>query len=63
MDRPRCVDCREVVGVYEPVRVVLCDGSELRGSWLTLARELRAPGSVAVHESCYAQRTVDADGR
>jgi hypothetical protein len=53
MDSPRCAHCRDVVGVYEPVRVVLSDGTERHGSPLTLGDQLGISGSVIVHEHCY----------
>jgi hypothetical protein len=42
-----------VVGVYEPIRVILRDGTERMGSRLTLDAELRQPWSVAIHEHCH----------
>lgn len=59
MDRLCCARCGDVIGVYEPARVILDDGSELPGSLLTLRSELAAPGSIAVHERCYEQRVID----
>jgi hypothetical protein len=53
MEQPLCAYCHEIMGVYESVRVMLADGTELRGSPLTLGEELEAPGSVAVHARCY----------
>ncbi len=49
-----CERCQEVIGVYEPIRVILRDGSERTGSRLTLNAELRQPGSVVLHEHCHA---------
>jgi hypothetical protein len=51
--------CGEVIGVYEPARVIFDDGSELPGSLLTLRSELETPGSIAVHERCYAELGSD----
>jgi hypothetical protein len=48
----RCPQCQEPIGVYEPVWVVRPDGSQRRGSVLTLRDELRAAGVVVLHESC-----------
>ncbi len=59
MDRLFCAYCREVIGVYEPTRVILEDGSELRDSRLTLRSELDRPGSVAVHERCLGAFDVE----
>jgi hypothetical protein len=53
MDSPRCAHCLDVVGVYEPARLVLLDGTERHGSPLTLGDELGTSGSVIVHERCY----------
>jgi hypothetical protein len=65
VDRPRCTYCDEIIGVYEPVRVMLVDGTELVGSALTLGEQLEPSGSVALHGRCYdafAQRRDDAAG-
>jgi hypothetical protein len=51
-DRPRCVQCGEIIGAYEPARLVLSDGITLRVSPLTLGTEPVAPGSVFVHADC-----------
>jgi len=53
-DRPRCVHCGEIIGAYEPARLVLSDGINLRVSPSTLGAEPVAPGSVLVHDACYA---------
>jgi hypothetical protein len=50
---PRCVYCGEPIGTYEPIRVLLADGDQRRGSSLTLGTELAAPGTIVVHEGCY----------
>lgn len=52
-DRPLCGCCREIIGVYEPIWVILSDGSEREGSRLTLCKELDYPDSVAVHARCH----------
>jgi hypothetical protein len=56
-DRPRCLYCGDIVGVYEPARLLLSDGTEHHGSALTLAEELGMPGGILVHERCYAAFT------
>jgi hypothetical protein len=53
MEQPRCAYCHEIIGVYDPVRVMLRDGTELKGSSLTLGEQLKAPGSLALHARCY----------
>ena len=53
MDRSLCAYCGEIVGVYEPIRVVLPDADDLHGSLLKLEAELQAPGVIVVHEGCY----------
>ena len=53
MEQPRCAYCDEIIGVYEPVHVMLGDGTELKGSSLTLGDQLKALGSVALHARCY----------
>jgi hypothetical protein len=52
-DRPRCVHCGEIVGVYEPARVLQTDGTEQHGSRPTLGEALGTPGGILVHECCY----------
>jgi hypothetical protein len=52
MDDVRSESFQDVIGVCEPMRVVLRDGSERTGSRLTLRDELRQSGSVALHEDC-----------
>ncbi len=52
MERPRCAYCHEIIGVYEPVRVILADGTKLQGSSLRLGHQLDAPESVALHAGC-----------
>ena len=49
----RCAYCLEIIGVYEPVSVMLGDGTELKGSSLTLGDQLQSPGSVALHAGCH----------
>jgi hypothetical protein len=53
MERVRCARCSEVIGVYEPVRMVLRGGGEFSGSLLTLHSELERPGSIALHATCH----------
>jgi hypothetical protein len=53
MDSPRCAHCGEIIGVYEPARLALPDGTERHGSPLTLGDQLSTPDSVVVHERCY----------
>ena len=53
MERPRCAYCGEIVGSYEGARVLMADGTELKGSFLTLGEKLELPGSVALHARCY----------
>ena len=59
MSFPRCAQCGDVIGVYEPARVTLADGTELRGSWVTLRSALELTGISAVHEHCYHARKPD----
>jgi hypothetical protein len=51
----RCPRCQEPIGIYEPLRVVRPDGSERRGSVLTLGEDIRAAGGVVMHERCDAR--------
>jgi hypothetical protein len=53
MERLCCAYCGEIMGVYEPIRVLLPDASERHGSLLKLEVELQVPGVFAVHEGCY----------
>ncbi len=59
MEALRCTHCGDVIGVYEPAWVILEDGTELRGSRLTLSLELEMPGSIAVHEYCHVDFVLD----
>jgi hypothetical protein len=52
-DRPRCVHCGEIIGVYEPARLVFSDGITLRGPPSTRGAEPVVPGSLLLHEACY----------
>jgi hypothetical protein len=63
MERLRCVLCGEVIGVYEPVHVILRDGSDLKGSQLTLGPELERPGSAALHDQCYRSGAESPGGQ
>jgi hypothetical protein len=53
LDRLGCAHSGEIVGVYEPMRLLLADGRDRRGSPLTPGDQLEAPGSTAVHEARY----------
>jgi len=53
MERVYCAHCCEVIGVYEPMRLILSAGGEFTGSLLTLGSEFARPGAAAVHETCY----------
>ena len=61
MDRVRCQHCGEIVGVYEPMRLLLPDGHDRHGSPLRLGDQLAVPGSTVVHERCY--EAFDTEGR
>jgi hypothetical protein len=63
MDRARCARCGDVIGVYEPLRVITADGRRVRGSPLTLSSELGLPGSSAFHEQCYREIEDAPTGR
>ena len=53
MDRLRCAHCGDIIGVYEPMRLLAPDGTDRRGSRLTLGDQLDVPGSTALHEYCH----------
>lgn len=53
MEPSLCAYCGEIVGVYEPIRVLLPGAGVLDGSLLKLEAELQAPGVMVVHERCY----------
>jgi hypothetical protein len=53
MGRRHCAHCGEIVGMYERMRLLVPDGSDLDGSPLTLGEQLDAPGSTVLHERCY----------
>jgi len=61
MERLRCAHCGDVIGVYEPLRVILSDGAELNGSRLTLGTELESEGRLAFHERCYGSVADDPE--
>lgn len=52
MDGLRCAQCGEIIGAYEPMSVILGDGSRHAGSRLSLDVLLGKPDSIAVHEGC-----------
>jgi hypothetical protein len=52
MERVYCANCRDVIGMYEPIIVVLSDGRMRHGSRLTLGPELDEEGSMVVHAQC-----------
>ena len=41
------------IGAYEPLVVLLSDGTNRQGSLLTLSAELSTPGHLALHEACH----------
>jgi len=49
--RPRCTECAEVIGVYEPVRVEHPDGALERSSLLALGA-VRAAAARLAHADC-----------
>jgi hypothetical protein len=53
MERWLCAYCGEIVGVYEPIRVLLPDGGDAHGSLIKLDAELQAPGVIVLHEGCH----------
>jgi hypothetical protein len=61
VDRLRCQHCDEIVGVYEPMRLLRPDGRDRHGSPLRLGDQLAVPGSTVVHERCY--EAFDTEGR
>ncbi|MGD1057989.1 MAG: hypothetical protein ABR992_11325 [Solirubrobacteraceae bacterium] len=58
MDRPLCDHCQRVIGVYEPAVVILPDGGERSGSYLTLGSALADPQSRALHARCRREETA-----
>jgi hypothetical protein len=57
----RCARCGEPIGVYEPIVLLLHeDGSERRGSILTLEGQLETPGAVVLHDACRVSLEADA---
>jgi hypothetical protein len=54
MDKwPRCANCGEIIGVYEPVWLRLCGGSDRHGSRLTLRAEASTARTVVAHARCF----------
>lgn len=62
MERFYCSSCHGIIGVYEPIRMILSGDCERTGSVLTLRAELRTPGSVAFHERCIVAEREPEDG-
>lgn len=56
MTAPRCIDCQETIGVYEPL-VVLADDEARETSRAAEPRALE-PGVRCYHRSCF-ERTDD----
>ena len=54
MEHLRCAYCQEIIGAYEPARVLLRDGSELNDS-RTVREQLETHGSLALHTGCFDQ--------
>jgi hypothetical protein len=52
-DRPRCAHCSDIIGVYDPARLLLPDGTNRQGSLPTLRAQLNGTLGVLVHERCY----------
>ncbi len=50
---PRCSHCGDVIGVYEPI-VVLVDGGPHRTSRARLGGDAR-PAAECYHDDCYAR--------
>ncbi len=57
-----CAQCGDVIGMREPIRAILVDGSEHRGTSLTLGAMLEQPGSIAVHERCMPAFRSEQEG-
>jgi hypothetical protein len=51
---PRCAYCGEVVGVYEPMVLIVPEQPPRRTS--RLAEDGLPAGSVVAHEACYDRR-------
>jgi hypothetical protein len=51
----RCPRCGTAIGAYEPLVVLLSDGTNRHGSLLTLSTELSTPGHLALHEECHVR--------
>jgi len=53
MDRVHCDHCGDVVGVYEPARLQLADGTARSGSLVSFDELLTASGGIVVHGRCH----------
>lgn len=55
-DPPRCAACDKAIGVYEPLRWLLPDGSMVESGWMHLGDDPRAkhPDSRLFHALCAA---------
>jgi hypothetical protein len=56
---PRCPCCGQILGVYEPLVLMLPDRSTRRTS--RLAAGGLPPDALVVHESCYGDRRAARD--
>ncbi len=61
MESLRCARCGEVIGFYEPIRVLLPDGTLRKGSRLMLRDELATEDRV-LHEGCYRGSELEGTG-
>lgn len=41
--------------MYEPMRLILTDGTDRQGSQSTLHADLEASGTIPLHEDCYSR--------
>ena len=57
---PRCDDCGDVIGVYEPMTIV--DGTRIRETSLAAEPRLAAHGDGSFHRDCF-ENSVAPDAR
>jgi hypothetical protein len=55
---PGCAHCEEVIGVYEPVWLVLPDGTSRKGSLITLGCDADTPCGVLVQSAATARSST-----
>jgi hypothetical protein len=59
---PRCVDCGDVIGVYEPLVAMVGDGIPRETSRAAEPRWVAAAPGAIYHSDCYRTRRMGSAG-